>query len=133
VPDESPTVVQPVAAQSGAAAPGEAPAAASRRQRFAGWARTPVGVGVLVAAILLILVTLPVGLASFAAGHEGGGGERGDHGGYGRDFHGGRGDGNRMDGEGRHGPGRGTDGRPQPPAPNGTATPAPSASATTSG
>jgi hypothetical protein len=66
------------AASSAGAAPAAGP---SRRTRFAGWARTPIGVGVLVAALMLALVTVPVGLAAFAAGHHG----PGDRGGYARD------------------------------------------------
>jgi hypothetical protein len=114
---------------------GAAPDRHSRRRRFAGWARTPVGVGVLVAAAMLIFVVLPCAVASFAVGHVGGG-ERGDRGGYSRDFrdgpHGDRGGQGghrqgRLSGPGQTAPGQGGQGT----SPNAPATPGPSASPST--
>ncbi|MCW2567867.1 MAG: hypothetical protein JWN54_1964, partial [Mycobacterium sp.] len=56
---------------------------AGRGRRFLGWARTPLGVGVLVAAAMLVFLVLPLGAFAFSHGDEGGRGERG---GYGREF-----------------------------------------------
>ena len=106
----------------------EATAAPTRRQRFGRWARTPLGVGVLVAALMLVLVTLPVGLFAAAAGHEGR-----DHGGYGRDIRDGHGrwGGGQGDREGGWGPGRHGRDRRQPQNPQSPQSPPPSPSATT--
>ena len=124
---DSPATPPAGVGQSPTAAP--APPVVTRRRRFLGWARTPVGVGVLVAAAMLVLVVLPCALGSFALGYAGGHGERGDRGGYGREF----GDQNGPGG-GRHGDGRrgGAPGLPGGPGDGGTpptTAPSPSASA----
>jgi hypothetical protein len=70
--------------ETSATAPVQPPV--TRRRRFLSWVRTPVGVGVLVAAAMLVFVVLPCAVGSFALGYAGGHGERGDRGGYGREF-----------------------------------------------
>ena len=109
------------------------PANPTRRRRFLGWARTPVGVGVLVAAAMLLFIVIPVGLIGFAGGHEGHGGRDGwgDRAGHSQEY-GDRGDGH---GDRNWGPrGHRDGGGVQPGNPPGApATPAPSGSATTSG